>query len=237
MTSTCGTLYGIGVGPGDPELITVKAYRLLQTCPVIAYPRKRSGSRSYAADIVEQYVDRQTKTMLGLVFPMTRDETVLEQYWNTTVQSLWEHLRQGRDVAFVTEGDPLLYSTFIHVLRQMQAQHPEVPVVSVPGVSSVNAAANRLGLPLADGDEWVAIVPATDDRDAMRDALLRNDCVVFLKVAKVLSTILQLLEELDMVDGAFVCSHVTSARERIWRNVREVAQAELPYLTLMVVKR
>lgn len=231
------TLYGLGVGPGDPELLTVKSYRLLQECPVIAYPNKAKGEKSYALDIVELYVDPATKTLLPLVFPMTRDESVLREYWEKTVESVHVHLQAGRDVAFVTEGDPMLYSTFIHMARLMREMHPGTPVLSLPGVSSVTAAASRLGVPLADGDEVVAIVPATTDVAAMRQALVTHDCVVFLKVAKVLELLLDLVSELGLADKTMVCSMVTSVRERVWTTVSELRGATLPYLTLMVVRK
>ncbi|EPZ42216.1 MULTISPECIES: precorrin-2 C(20)-methyltransferase [Alicyclobacillus] len=237
MTQTTGTLYGVGVGPGDPELLTVKAFRLMQSSPVIAYPNKRMGGKSYALEIVEQYVNPAEKTMLGLVFPMTKDEDALRVAWQKTVDAVYEHLAAGRDVVFVTEGDPMLYSTFIHMARLMQQTHQEVQVVSVPGISSVNAAANRLGLPLADGDEAVAIIPARADMDAMRDALLHHDCVVFLKVAKVLDEMIGLLDELGLTEKAAVCTKVTSTSERVWHDVRALKGASLNYLTLMVVRK
>ncbi|QQE73631.1 precorrin-2 C(20)-methyltransferase [Brevibacillus composti] len=236
--NTIGTLYGIGVGPGDPELITVKAFRLLQQSPVIAYPKKRMGSKSYAHQISELYVKPSPdKEMLGLVFPMTKDKEILEREWNNTADIVWERLREGKDVAFVTEGDPLFYSTFIHMMRVMKEKYPEVPVVTVPGISSFLGAAARLNLPLADGDEQIGIIPATEDRDAMRKALLEHDCVIFLKVAKVLPMIIDLLKEMNLVDKAAVATKVTSAEEMIWTNVRELERAELGYLTLMVVKK
>lgn len=237
MSVKPGTLYGVGVGPGDPELVTVKAYRLMQTSPVIAYPNKRMGGKSYALEIVELYVDPTEKTMLGLVFPMTKDEDVLQRHWADTVAKVWSYLSEGQDVVFVTEGDPMLYSTFIHMSRLMRQEYPEVNVVSVPGVSSVNAAASRLGVPLADGDEVVAIVPANGDMPAMREALLTHDCVVFLKVAKVLDDMIALLADLQLVDKAMVCTKVTSSGERVWQNVRELQGASLNYLTLMVVRK
>lgn len=237
MSVNHGTLYGVGVGPGDPELVTVKAYRLMQTAPVIAYPNKRMGGKSYALEIVERYVNPSEKTMLGLVFPMTKDEDVLLRHWEDTVEKVWAYLRQGQDVVFVTEGDPMLYSTFIHMSRLMRQEHPEAEVVSIPGVSSVNAAASRLGVPLADGDEVVAIVPANRDLTRMRQALLTHDCVVFLKVAKVMDDMIDLLGELQLIDNAMVCTKVTSAGEHVWKNVRELQGASLNYLTLMVVRR
>ncbi|UOF89797.1 precorrin-2 C(20)-methyltransferase [Fodinisporobacter ferrooxydans] len=232
-----GTLYGVGVGPGDPELITVKAYRTLKEAPVIAYPKKRMGGKSYALEIVELYINPSEKTMVGLVFPMTKDPAVLQEQWNKTVETIWEHLRQGLDVAFVTEGDPMLYSTFIHMNRTLKATYPEANIVSIPGISSVNGAASRLGIPLADGDEVVAIVPATDDLAQMRTAIETHDCVIFLKVAKVLDHMLQVLAELELTDQALVATKVTSKDEMVWRNVRELRGAELNYLTLMVVRK
>lgn len=232
-----GTLYGVGVGPGDPELLTVKAYRVLKEAPVIAYPRKRSGSRSYALEVAERYVNPAEKNMLGLVFPMTRDETLLRKKWQETVDAVWEWLRRGQSVAFVTEGDPMLYSTFIHLSRLMQAQHPDVRVRSIPGISSVNAAASRFGVPLADADEVVAIVPARADREAMRHALIHHDCVVFIKVAKVLDMMLDLLAELGLTANAVVATKLTSEEEQIWRNVEDLRGNDLNYLTLMVVKK
>jgi precorrin-2/cobalt-factor-2 C20-methyltransferase len=232
-----GTLYGLGVGPGDPELITVKAFRLLQQSPVVAYPKKRMGSKSYAHQIAELYVQPQDKEMLGLVFPMTRDKEILEREWNKTVEIVWERLSEGKDVAFVTEGDPMFYSTFIHMMRVMHEEHPEVPVVTVPGVSSFLGAASRFNMPLADGDEQIGIIPATEDKEAMRKAIEDHDTVVFLKVAKVLPMIIGLLKEMGLADKAAVATKVTSSEEMVWTDMRELERAELSYLTLMVVKK
>ncbi|MFT9850257.1 precorrin-2 C(20)-methyltransferase [Aneurinibacillus sp. REN35] len=232
-----GTLYGVGVGPGDPELVTVKAYRIMKESKVIAYPRKRKGSKSYAYAIAEQYIDQQDKEMLGLVFPMTKDQAILDREWGQTVAQVYERLAQGHDVAFITEGDPMLYSTFIHMMRLMQEKHPDVPVISIPGISSVNGVASRLGLPLADGDEHVAVIPATDDREQMKRALLGHDCVVFIKVAKVIDMMVDLLDELGLLTKASVVTKVTSGEEVVWPNVAELRGLELEYLTLMVVRK
>jgi precorrin-2/cobalt-factor-2 C20-methyltransferase len=231
-----GTLYGLGVGPGDPELITVKAFRMLKESPVIAYPKKRKGSKSYAHQIIDVYVNPNEKEMVGLVFPMTKDPVILEREWTNTVEIVWEKLREGKDVAFVTEGDPLLYSTFIHMMKLMKELHPEVTIRTVPGISSINGAASRLGIPLAEGDDHVAIIPARDDYQAMKKVLVENDCVVFIKVAKVMDLMLEVLRELDLIDKASVVTKVTSKEEIIW-DIRELDRAELEYLTLMVVRK
>ncbi|MBM4762980.1 precorrin-2 C(20)-methyltransferase [Bacillus sp. B15-48] len=231
-----GTLYGLGVGPGDPELITVKAFRVIKESPVIAYPRKRKGSKSYAHQIIEVYIRPEEKEMLGLVFPMTKDQEILDREWANTVEVVWQKVKEGKDVAFVTEGDPLLYSTFIHMMKLMKEKHPEVEIKSIPGISSFNASASRLGIPLADGDEHVAIIPARDDYDAMKRAIEDHDAIVFIKVAKVIDLMLTVLKDLDLLDKASVVTKVTSDEEIIW-NVQDLEGAELEYLTLMVVRK
>lgn len=231
-----GTLYGLGVGPGDPELITVKAFRKLKETDVIAYPKKRKGSKSYAHRIVEAYFNPSEKEMLGLVFPMTKDKEILQKKWSETTEMVFAELQQGKDVAFVTEGDPLLYSTFIHMMKLMKKRHPEVQIETVPGISSINGAASRLGLPLADGDEHVAIVPAREDYEEMKKVLLENDCIVFIKVAKVIDFMIPLLKELNLLHKASVVTKVTSEEEIVW-NIEELEGAELEYLTLMVVRK
>lgn len=234
--SNLGILYGLGVGPGDPELITVKAFRVIRESPVIAYPKKLKGSKSYAHRIVDVYINPEEKDMLGLIFPMTKDEAVLEREWTKSVQLVFEKLKEGKDVAFVTEGDPLLYSTFIHMMKLMQDMHPEVEIRTVPGISSFNGSASRLGIALADGDDRVAIVPAHDDYEAMREAIESHDAVVFIKVAKVIDLMLEVLRDLDLLDKASVVTKVTSDEEIIW-DVRELDGVDLEYLTLMVVRK
>jgi precorrin-2/cobalt-factor-2 C20-methyltransferase len=237
VTAKIGSLFGLGVGPGDPELITVKAYRIIRDTPVIAYPRKRMGDKSYALAIVETFIDTSRKEMVGLTFPMTRDAETLAREWNKTIATVYEYLKSGRDVAFVTEGDPMLYSTFIHMKRLMESLHPEVRVESVPGISSINASASRLGIPLADGDEIVAIVPATDDREQMRKALIEHDAVIFIKVAKVIDLMIDVLFELDLISKAAVVHKVTGQEERIYTDVASLRGSDLGYLTLMVVRK
>lgn len=233
---TIGTLYGLGVGPGDPELITVKAFRKLQECPVIAYPKKLKGSKSYAHRIVEVYINPAEKEMLGLVFPMTKDEDTLQAEWSKSVEAIYHYLQQGKDVAFVTEGDPMLFSTFIHLMKLMKVMHPDVPMETIAGISSFNGSANRLGIALADGDDHVAMIPATDNMDDMRQVIENHDAIVFIKVAKVLDSMLELLENMNLLENTHVVTKVTSDEEIIW-NVEDLRGTELNYLSCMVVRK
>ena len=231
-----GTLFGLGVGPGDPELITVKAFRRLQESPVIAYPKKLKGSKSYAHRIVEVYINPAEKEMLGLVFPMTKDEDTLRTEWTKSVEAIYGYLVQGKDVAFVTEGDPMLFSTFIHLMNLMKSMYPDVPIETVAGISSFNGSVNRLGIALADGDDYVAMIPATEDMEEMRRVIETHDGIVFIKVAKVLDAMLDLLEEMNLLEKAHVVTKVTSDEEVIWK-INELQGAELNYLSCMVVRK
>ncbi|MEK3990309.1 MULTISPECIES: precorrin-2 C(20)-methyltransferase [Robertmurraya] len=231
-----GTLYGLGVGPGDPELITVKAFRRLQESPVIAYPKKLKGSKSYAHRIVEVYINPAEKEMLGLVFPMTKDEDTLRTEWTKSVEAIYSYLVQGKDVAFVTEGDPMLFSTFIHLMNLMKSMYPDVPIETVAGISSFNGSVNRLGIALADGDDQVAMIPATEDMEEMRRVIEDHDAIVFIKVAKVIDAMLDLLEEMNLLEKAHVVTKVTSDEEVIWK-INELRGAELNYLSCMVVRK
>jgi precorrin-2/cobalt-factor-2 C20-methyltransferase len=231
-----GTLFGLGVGPGDPELITVKAFRRLQESPVIAYPRKLKGSKSYAHRIVEVYINPAEKEMLGLVFPMTKDEDTLRTEWTKSVEAIYSYLVQGKDVAFVTEGDPMLFSTFIHLMNLMKSMYPDVPIETVAGISSFNGSVNRLGIALADGNDQVAMIPATEDMVEMRRVIEDHDAIVFIKVAKVIDSMLDLLEEMNLLEKAHVVTKVTSEEEVIWK-INELRGAELNYLSCMVVRK
>ncbi|MFD2869962.1 precorrin-2 C20-methyltransferase [Kurthia sp. 3B1D] len=230
------TLYGLGVGPGDPELITVKAFRIMKESPVIAYPKKMKGKKSYAQRIVDVYVSGMDKEMLGLVFPMTKHQETLDREWNKAVDEVYARIAAGNDVAFVTEGDPMLYSTFIHLMNLMKERHPEVDIKMVPGISSFNGSASRLGIALGDGDDHIAMIPAVDDYDQMRKAIEDHDAVVFIKVAKVIDLMLRVLRDLDLLEKAHVVTKVTSDEEVIWKT-SELDGVELEYLTLMVVRK
>ncbi|MDI3256357.1 MAG: precorrin-2 C(20)-methyltransferase [Kyrpidia sp.] len=237
MSEHLGKLYALGVGPGDPDLLTLRAHRILREVPVLAYPKKMRSGDSYALSIVEGLLPEPGPERLGLVFPMTRDPEKLQRQWEETAAQVWERLSAGRDVAFITEGHPYLYSTAIHLVRLLRQLHPGVEVEIVPGVSSPGGAAARLDIALADGDETVGLIPAVADRDAMRRVLASHDTTVFLKVAKVMDMMIDLLEEMGLTDRAAVVTKCGAPDEEIFRDVRSLRGRDLEYLTLMIVQK
>lgn len=231
-----GRLYGVGVGPGDPEWLTLAALRVLVRVPTVAYPAGAEGEGGLAYEIVRAYLDPSRQELLPLAFPMTRERAVLEAAWDRLADEVAGRLLGGRDVAFVTEGDPLLYSTFVPLSERVVARHPEVEVEVVPGISSLAGAAARLAWPLGQGDERLAVVPATDDREALKAVLEQFDTVVLLKVAKVFDEVVDLLEEMGLLDRAAVLSHVGGPAERIERTAATLRGQRLPYMTLMIIR-
>lgn len=232
-----GILYGVSAGPGDPELITLKGYRILQETPVIAYPETGKGAASYAAAIIAKHVDSSQKQMLPLTFPMTKDPERLNREWGVAVKAVLEPLSAGKNVAFVSEGDALFYSTFIHLMENLKKEKPDLVIEVIPGVSSLHGAAASLAEGLVYGDEKFGVVPATNDRQAMSREIDAHDTIVFYKVAKVLPLVVDLLKEKNLAGQAVLVVKATSPEEKIYRDLNELSNEEIPYLSLVIVKK
>ncbi len=230
-----GTLYGLSVGPGAPDLITLRAHRVLTRCPVVAWPTCREGGTGYAWRIVREHLDPERQEGLPLVFPMARDWADARPAWERAAARVAGHLRAGRDVAFVTEGDATVYSTFLHLLEAVRRVFPDAPAEIVPGVSSIQAAAALAGRALAQGDERIAILPATWHDGAVREALERFETVVLLKVARVLPRVIDLLVEAGRLEEAVLVSRGTADQQVVTTDLERLRDRRLNYLTLVLV--
>ncbi|MBI4318258.1 MAG: precorrin-2 C(20)-methyltransferase [Chloroflexi bacterium] len=232
-----GRLFGVGVGPGDPELLTIKAARILREVPVVVVPRKTSRDESYAYSIVANIVDHSRQEVLPLVFPMKKDLGELRLHWRQACDAIYLRLLEGKDCAFLTEGDPLLYGTFIYVYHMLRDQRPQIDVEIVPGVSSINAAAARAALPLVSGDERLAVLPASYEGGKLREALQKFDTVVLVKLRDVFDEVLNLLEEMQLVNNAVYVKKCTATDEEIVRDIRTLRGQRLDYLSLLIVRK
>ena len=144
MTSNkIGVLYGVSVGTGDPELITIKALKTIKKCPVIAFPAGIKGKQGIAQSIIQGYLQPQQKT-LPLAFPYTQNQEELTRAWQSAAEQVWEYLQQGQDVAFACEGDVSFYSTFSYLAETLDKLKPAIKIQPIPGVSSPMAVANCL---------------------------------------------------------------------------------------------
>lgn len=244
-----GKLVVIGIGPGDPELLTLKAARLIKESPVLCVPKGRQEGVSLALSIVEKAVDLQGKEIIEAHFPMvkTRDKresgkagkqknAALHDKWGETAGLILGKLKTGSDVAFLTLGDPTIYSTFFYLYDRLVEGLPGLAIEIVPGVSSINASASRLNMSLGLGNDRIAVLPA-NYMGELKTVLGTFDTVVLMKVNKVFNEIREILSEMGLVDNAKCISRTGMKDEQIFENIREVKQEELNYFSIMVVKK
>lgn len=234
---TTGILYGIGIGPGDPELITLKGLRILQGTQVIAYPISRTGERSIALSILGKAMSLAGKEKIELLFSMSYEPEVLWSSWEEAINRIIAHLEQGKDVAFITTGDVTLYSTFVYLFEIMQGKYPHIQVRFVPGISSLSASAAAVSLPIGKADERVAILPATADRERLRKTLEDFESVVLLKVSRVFDQVYEILKEMDLLDKATLFQRISLEQERIIYDLSPLVGSEVDYMSLLIVKR
>lgn len=236
-----GKLYGVGAGPGAPDLLTLRAERVIQACSVICLPASASG-KSYAGSIIGKLLDHSRQEILLVQFPMQRDAVQAQPAREHAADQVLERLYAGNDVAFVTEGDPLLYSTFGYLLATVKERHPMIPIEIVPGVSSITAAAAAASLSLAAWDERIAIIPATYalTRSESRDLhmlLEIFDSVVLLKVNWVFAALLDMLEELDLAQHAVFVRRCSTDLEEVVFDLARLRDQPLDYFSLVIVRK
>lgn len=233
-----GKLYGVGVGPGDPELLTLKAHRLLTQTPVICLPKRNLRDDGYAAGIVRHLLDETRQEILPLEFPMTRDWTRLRPYWEANTAAIYERVAAGRDCVFITEGDPFLYSTWIYMYSYFRRRHPEVEIEVIPGVSSFLAAAARVGQPLGNQEERIAIIPRVEDEADVERILDQFETVVFLKINSDFKRVFPVLARRGLLDRAVWVKKVgDTANEEVVTDISTLVDRRLEYLSLLLVSR
>ncbi len=230
-------IYAVGVGPGDPELLTRKAERILRDVPVICAPSANPADSSYALSIVESFLDRSRQEVIVQVFPMRKNQEGLELFWENAAREAAERVRNGKDVAFITIGDPFLYSTFLYMYRILREKYPDVPVEVVPGITSVNAAAIAAGVPLAAASERLAVIPAAFEEEELRHVLLDFETIVLMKVNRVFDRVYALLKELGLEKKAVYVRRVGSHEEEVIFDLGSLVGKKLDYLSLLIVKK
>ncbi|MEW5887625.1 MAG: precorrin-2 C(20)-methyltransferase [Pseudomonadota bacterium] len=231
-----GRLIGASLGPGDPGLITRRAWEVLQGPAHWAYPVRRKGGDSYALDIVRRAGLGLPAAHTPLTFPMTHDAAVLARYWLQAAQTVHEILLSGRDVVFLVEGDTSTYSTFTYLSRSVRALDEAIEVETIAGVPSYHACAAHLGEPLAEGDETFAILPAGYGVDTVERLLSEFDTLVLLKVKPLLDDLIDLLKRRGLLAHGCFLEKVGTPEERIVRDLARLKGEKVNYLSLLLVK-
>lgn len=229
-----GILYGISVGTGDCELITLKGLNRLQQVPIVAFPAGVSDRLGFAQQIVTPWLSPQQQ-LLPLSFPYTQDETTLQQAWKSAAQQVWEYLQQGQDIGFVCEGDTSFYSTFTYLAQTLSQEHPEVIIKTIPGVCSPMAVASVLGIPLTQQNQCLMVLPALYSLDKLEKTLEIADIIVLMKVSSVYEQVWQILQRANRLEQAWVVERATLSNQKIYRDLQDLPHLKLSYFSLMIV--
>ena len=235
--STRGTLFGVGLGPGDPELVTVKAARVIGEADVVAYHSARHG-RSIARAIAEPYL-RPGQTEEHLVYPVTTETTdhpggyagAMEEFYAQAADRIAVHLDAGRDVALLAEGDPLFYSSYMHMHNRLTERFD---AVIVPGVTSVSAASAATGRPLVQGDEVLTILPGTLAPDELRRRLMDSDAAVVMKLGRSYPAVREALSSIGRLDEAYYVERASTPGQRVLP-AGDVDEATVPYFSIALL--
>jgi precorrin-2/cobalt-factor-2 C20-methyltransferase len=231
-----GLLYGIGAGPGDPELITVLGLRLLQAADVIFLPATQAG-RSYAGTIVDGYLDRRHQEIRELICPPYRDRAAVIARWAALADDVAAALASGRVGAFVCEGDPSLYSTFLHLREALRTCGPEIEIRTIPGVTSVSAAAAAGDFPLATWDERLLIAPAVYGAADIPALFASAESLALLKPGGALQPLISALQTQGGTIRAVLARRVGRPEQQIFTDIEAMHWAPEDYFTTMLIRR
>jgi len=226
-----GKLYGIGVGPGDTELLTLKAARILKTVPVVFTPKSSKEKESIALSIVkpilEERNDYKRLMLVTPIFPMIEDKDELEKIWISASEMIAQYLNSGRDVAFITLGDPSVFSTYSYVQKKLIGEYE---IETIPGITSFTACAAARNKALVEQNEILTIVPKIDDR--LEQVLDYSDSIVLMKASRNTSQLEATIEEKERPKEIYSVQNCTRENEKIIEGFSN----EKPYLTTTIIK-
>lgn len=235
MNNKVGEFYGIGVGPGDSELVTLKAVRIIKSVDCIFAPRADSKASSLALDIVSNVCEG--KRVVEQVYPMVKDRSKLEAAWLASANEIKRELEDGNSVAYLTIGDALTFSTYCYLLQQLSKIIPSEKIHTIPGITSYNAAASLANFSLIEQSEKLAIIPVSSNIDELRPVLNSFDTVILMKVAKKLDEIIELLDDMALIDNSLFASYIGHKNEFITRDLLSLKGAGKGYLSVIIVRK
>jgi len=231
-----GTLYGIGVGPGDPELITLKAIKRLERVAVVFAAASPNNSHSLAEKIVSSHL-KEAIPIERLDFPMTHDKERLKRAWRINAEKVMTFLEKGQDAALITLGDPMTYSTFGYLMRTLKETDPEISIKIIPGITSYQAGSASAGWVLAEGEESFTVVSGALGAEKLKKVINHTDKVVMLKVYRNYKEIRDTLNQLDLATKSILISRCGLGEEEIVCDMNDRPDTVPPYLSLLLIKK
>jgi precorrin-2/cobalt-factor-2 C20-methyltransferase len=233
----------IGCGPGDPELLTIKALERLKGADIIFGPTSREGKPSIAISVVDNYIDKSNQIIRTLVFPMRKDKESLVYYWKKNAFEIANSVYSGKDVVYLTVGDPSLYSTWTYVFKELRENYKNIEIEIIPGITSIFSFAAEAKLSLAEGEQTVGIIPACYDIDRVRTTASTCDTVIFLKDGRYFGKVINMLPHAGF-DGESlitIAQDVSVEQQTIktshLRELKNVTETGEKYFSIMVAKK
>ena len=229
-----GKLIGLGIGPGDPELITVKAVEVIKNANVICIPRSKNRDDSIAFEIVKPYIgDTQ---IVNMVYSMSPEYEARKPYWERHAQTICELSDKGLTIAFVTIGDPCIYSTFAYIMRLVRLKRPPLSIEIIPGITSIAASAAFMQRSIAQAEESLTIQPCSQVIQKSRNWWHDFNCVIIMKIGRKFSRLVDRLNTLELLPGSILISRVGFSNSSIIRGEELVhCSKDIGYLATLFV--
>ena len=226
--------YGIGTGPGDSTLVTIKAVNTIKRLDILYTPEPKKGGDSLALSIVKEYVP-DTVEIKQRHFPMNNDSVEKMASWDAITAEIKDDVKAGKEVGFITLGDPMIYSTYVYIMERLM---DEIEVETIPGISSFSNIASNQNFPLVMDTDPLMVIPCTMEEEKIDAALQTYDCFVLMKVYKNFKEIVQKLEKYDLIDSAILVSNSSQEREVVYKDLRDVhLQEKISYFSTILVNR
>lgn len=234
-----GVFYGVGIGPGDPELMTLKALGRIRDSHALAVPYSsdKPGSQSTALAIVGKLINIDKKEILKLHFPMVKDKAALEASRDKAAEKIAALLSEGKDVAFITLGDPMLYSTFSYLMPVIKEKLPQAEIRSIPGITSFCASASCSLTALAESGEKVIIIPAAYDVSELKEKLKEFDTAVLMKVNRHMDKIIEAIESEGLSKSSVFISRASWPEEAVVTDLQSLKNKDLDYFSTLIIKK
>lgn len=237
------TLHCVGCGPGDPDLLTLKAINIIKDADVIFTPTARENKPSIALSIVEKFLSKETE-IRQLIFPMVKDYEKLREYWKSNAKEIADAVRNRKKAVFLTVGDPSLYSTWIHIHKEMCKTHKDIDIEIVPGITSIFSFSAEIKTPIGEGEEIIGIIPACYNLDRLKIAAECCDTLVFLKDGRYFDNVIDILMESSFPEDSdiFIAQDVSTDVETLQkRKLVDVAKNKNEnndkYFSIMIAKK
>ena len=229
-----GIFYGIGVGPGDPELLTVKAINAIKISQVIIAPKTEKNSESLALKIAKPYLQPNIQ-LVYQTFPMVKNFEDLPETFEGNVSEILSFLREGKSVGFLTLGDPMFFSTYIYIFKLLK--NYGVKIETIAGVPAFLAIAAKIGYPVAYGNDILTIVPATAESEKISSALENSDAAILMKVYKNFGEVAEILNAEKLSENAVLVSRCGLEDEKIITDINSFKTEKLNYLSTVLTRK